>query len=102
VFLGYLVFLRYFVRACASGEDQFGIALARDGARGRQLYNILTSSSRAARDEDAYVREVIDEHQGAIGAHMRLISQFSSRFADERGAPHRHRGDRHLAVGEGS
>jgi len=39
--------------------------------------NILTVKlfARLA-DEDAYVREVIDEHQGAIGAHMRLISQF--------------------------
>ena len=27
-------------------------------------------------DEDAYVREVIDEHQAAVGAHMKLISQF--------------------------
>ena len=39
--------------------------------------NILTVKlfARLA-DEDAYVREVIDEHQAAIGAHMRLISQF--------------------------
>jgi ATP-binding cassette subfamily B multidrug efflux pump len=27
-------------------------------------------------DEDAYVREVIDEHQEAVAAHMRLISHF--------------------------
>ena len=39
--------------------------------------NILTVKlfARLA-DEDAYVREVIDEHQDAMGAHMRLISQF--------------------------
>ena len=39
--------------------------------------NILTVKlfARLA-DEDAYVSEVIDEHQAAIGAHMRLISQF--------------------------
>jgi ATP-binding cassette subfamily B multidrug efflux pump len=39
--------------------------------------NILTVKlfSRA-RDEDAYVREVIDEHTGAIAAHMRLITRF--------------------------
>src|SRR3990170_3441181 len=39
--------------------------------------NILTVKlfARLA-DEDAYVREVIDQHQGAIGALMRLISQF--------------------------
>ena len=39
--------------------------------------NILTVKlfARLA-DEDAYVREVIDDHQRAIAAHMRLISQF--------------------------
>jgi len=39
--------------------------------------NILTVKlfARLA-DEDAYVREVIDEHQAAIAAHMRLISKF--------------------------
>jgi ATP-binding cassette subfamily B multidrug efflux pump len=39
--------------------------------------NILTVKlfSRA-RDEDAYVREVIDQHTGAIAAHMRLITRF--------------------------
>ena len=63
--------------------------------------NILTVKlfARLA-DEDAYVREVIDEHQDAIGAHMRLISQLHVRaVGDERRAAHRHRGDRHLAVG---
>ncbi len=29
-----------------------------------------------ARDEDAYVRDAVDEHKGAIAAHMRLISNF--------------------------
>src|SRR5690349_17412156 len=39
--------------------------------------NILTVKLFAKlAGEDAYVREVIDEHQGAIGAHMRLISHF--------------------------
>jgi ATP-binding cassette, subfamily B, multidrug efflux pump len=39
--------------------------------------NILTVKLFArARDEDQYVREVIDEHSGAIAAHMRLITQF--------------------------
>ena len=39
--------------------------------------NILTVKLFArARDEDAYVREVIDEHTGAIAAHMRLITRF--------------------------
>ena len=39
--------------------------------------NILTVKLFAKlADEDAYVREVIDDHQRAIAAHMRLISQF--------------------------
>jgi len=77
-FLGYLVFLRYFVPrmrdlARASSEVRSHVM-----ARVVDSYtNILTVKlfARLA-DEDAYVREVIDEHQGAIAAHMRLISQF--------------------------
>jgi ATP-binding cassette subfamily B multidrug efflux pump len=77
-FLGYLVFLRYFVPrmrdlARASSEMRSHVM-----ARVVDSYtNILTVKlfARLA-DEDAYVREVIDEHQNAIGAHMRLISQF--------------------------
>src|SRR5947208_11481 len=39
--------------------------------------NILTVKLFArARDEDAFVREVVDEHTGAIAAHMRLITRF--------------------------
>jgi ATP-binding cassette subfamily B multidrug efflux pump len=39
--------------------------------------NILTVKlfARLA-DEDAYVREAVDEHQGAMGAHMKLITNF--------------------------
>jgi ATP-binding cassette, subfamily B, multidrug efflux pump len=77
-FAGYLVFLRYFVPrmrdlARASSEVRSQVM-----ARVVDSYtNILTVKlfARLA-DEDAYVREAIDEHQGAIGAHMRLISQF--------------------------
>jgi len=77
-FLGYLVFLCYFVPrmrdlARASSEMRSHVM-----ARVVDSYtNILTVKLFARlSDEDAYVREVIDEHQGAIGAHMRLISQF--------------------------
>ena len=77
-FLGYLVFLRYFVPrmrdlAKASSEVR-SLVMARIVD---SYTNILTVKlfARLA-DEDAYVREVIDEHQAAIGAHMRLISQF--------------------------
>ena len=75
---GYLLCLRYFVPrmrdlARASSEVRSHVM-----ARVVDSYtNILTVKlfARLA-DEDAYVREVIDEHQGAIGAHMRLTSQF--------------------------
>jgi len=77
-FAGYVVFLRYFVPrmrdlARASSEVRSHVM-----ARVVDSYtNILTVKlfARLA-DEDAYVREVIDQHQGAIAAHMRLISQF--------------------------
>jgi ATP-binding cassette subfamily B multidrug efflux pump len=77
-FLGYLVFLRRFVPRMRD--------LARASSEVRSLVmarivdsytNILTVKlfARLA-DEDAYVSEAIDRHQAAIGAHMRLISQF--------------------------
>jgi ATP-binding cassette subfamily B multidrug efflux pump len=44
--------------------------------------NILTVKLFArARDEDAYVRETIDEHTAAIQAHMRLITRFMTTLA---------------------
>jgi ATP-binding cassette subfamily B multidrug efflux pump len=77
-FAGYVVFLRFFVPrmrdlARASSEMRSHVM-----ARVVDSYtNILTVKlfARLA-DEDAYVREVIDEHQGAMAAHMKLISQF--------------------------
>jgi ATP-binding cassette subfamily B multidrug efflux pump len=77
-FAGYLVFLRSFVPrmrdlARASAEVRSHVmARVVDG-----YTNILTVKlfARLA-DEDAHVREVIDEHQDAIAAHMKLISQF--------------------------
>jgi ATP-binding cassette subfamily B multidrug efflux pump len=77
-FAGYMVLLRHFVPrmrdlAKASSEVRSKVmARVVDG-----YTNILTVKlfARLA-DEDAHVREVIDEHQAAIGAHMRLISQF--------------------------
>jgi ATP-binding cassette subfamily B multidrug efflux pump len=77
-FSGYLVFLNYFVPrmrdlARASSEVRSHVM-----ARVVDSYtNILTVKlfARLA-DEDAYVREVIDEHQAAMGRHMKLISQF--------------------------
>jgi ATP-binding cassette, subfamily B, multidrug efflux pump len=77
-FLGYAVFLGYFVPrmrdlARASSEMRSQVM-----ARVVDSYtNILTVKlfARLA-DEDAYVRETVDEHQRAIAAHMRLISKF--------------------------
>ena len=77
-FAAYLLYLRHFVPRMRD--------LARVSSEVRSLVmarvvdsytNILTVKLFARlEDEDAYVREVIDEHQAAIGAHMRLISQF--------------------------
>ncbi len=77
-FLGYLVFLRYFVPRMRDLARVSSEVRSHVMARVVDSYtNILTVKlfARLA-DEDQYVREVIDEHQGAIGAHMRLISQF--------------------------
>jgi ATP-binding cassette subfamily B multidrug efflux pump len=77
-FAGYVVFLRHFVpkmRDLAKNSSEL-----RSLVMGRVVdsyTNILTVKLFArARDEDAYVREVIDEHTGAIAAHMRLITKF--------------------------
>ena len=82
-FCGYIVFLRHFVPRMRD--------LSKASSEGRSLVmarivdsysNILTVKlfARLA-DEDAHVREAIDEHQAAIGAHMRLISQFMTWLA---------------------
>ena len=77
-FGSYVFFLRRFVpqmrdRAKASSE-------LRSMVMGRVVdsyTNILTVKLFArARDEDAHVREVIDEHTLAIAAHMRLTTRF--------------------------
>jgi ATP-binding cassette, subfamily B, multidrug efflux pump len=77
-FAGYVVFLVHFVpkmRDLAKTSSEL-----RSQVMGRVVdsyTNILTVKLFArARDEDAYVREVIDEHSGAIAAHMRLITTF--------------------------
>ena len=77
-FSGYAFFLRYFVprmRDLAKASSE-----VRSMVMGRVVdsyTNILTVKLFArARDEDAYVREAIDEHAAAIAAHMRLITRF--------------------------
>jgi len=75
---GYVLFLWYFVPrmrdlARASSEVR-SIVMARIVD---SYTNVLTVKlfARLA-DEDAYVRESVDEHQQAMGRHMRLITQF--------------------------
>ncbi len=77
-FLAYGFFLRHFVpqmRDLAKTSSEL-----RSKVMGRVVdsyTNILTVKLFArARDEDAYVREVIEDHRGAIAAHMRLITRF--------------------------
>ena len=77
-FAGYVVFLRHFVprmRDLAKASSEL-----RSQVMGRVVdsyTNILTVKLFArSRDEDAYVREVVDEHTLAIAAHMRLITTF--------------------------
>jgi ATP-binding cassette subfamily B multidrug efflux pump len=77
-FVGYLLFLWYFVpkmRDLAKASSEVRSLVM---ARVVDSYtNILTVKlfARLA-DEDAYVRESVDEHQQAMGRHMRLITQF--------------------------
>ena len=77
-FVGYVLFLRRFVprmRELAKSSSEL-----RSMVMGRVVdsyTNILTVKLFArARDEDAYVREVIDEHTVAIAAHMRMTTKF--------------------------
>jgi ATP-binding cassette subfamily B multidrug efflux pump len=77
-FAAYVVFLWYFVprmRDLAKVSSE-----ARSLVLGRVVdsYSNIHTVKLFARlaDEDAYVREVIDDHQNAMAAHMRLISQF--------------------------
>ncbi len=77
-FAGYVFFLRHFVprmRDLAKASSEL-----RSLVMGRVVdsyTNILTVKLFArSKDEDNYVREVIEEHTGAIQAHMRLITTF--------------------------
>ncbi len=77
-FVAYILFLRHFVprmRDLARAASEL-----RSGVMGRVVdsyTNILTVKlfSRA-RDEDAYVRDIVDEHNAALAAHMRLTTKF--------------------------
>jgi len=77
-FAAYVVFLAYFVPRMRDLARTSSEARSQVMARVVDSYtNILTVKlfARLA-DEDAYVREVVDEHQDAMAAHMGLISRF--------------------------
>ena len=74
----YAVFLRFFVPRLRELAKQSSDMRSLVMARVVDSYtNILTVKlfSRLA-DEDAYVRQVVDEHQDAISKHMRMTSRF--------------------------
>lgn len=76
--MAYAVFLRYFVPRLRELAKQSSDVRSMVMARVVDSYtNILTVKlfSRMA-DEDAYVREVLDEHQEAMSQHMRMTSRF--------------------------
>ncbi|MGC2458969.1 MAG: ABC transporter ATP-binding protein [Gallionellaceae bacterium] len=76
--LAYAIFLRFFVPRLRDLSKQSSDVRSMVMARVVDSYtNILTVKlfSRLA-DEDAYVREVLDEHQEAISRHMRMTSRF--------------------------
>ncbi len=74
----YAIFLRFFVPRLRELAKQSSDMRSLVMARVVDSYtNILTVKlfSRIA-DEDAYVREVVDEHQDAVARHMRMTSRF--------------------------
>ncbi|MDH5246377.1 MAG: ABC transporter ATP-binding protein/permease, partial [Betaproteobacteria bacterium] len=77
-FAGYVLFLRHYVprmRDLAKASSELRSLLM--GRVVDSYTNILTVKLFArARDEDAYVREAVDDHTGALAAHMRLITRF--------------------------
>jgi ATP-binding cassette, subfamily B, multidrug efflux pump len=77
-FAGYVFFLRHFVPKVRDLSRSSSELRSKVMGRVVDSYtNILTVKLFArARDEDAYVRDVIDEHTGAIAAHMRMITRF--------------------------
>jgi ATP-binding cassette subfamily B multidrug efflux pump len=77
-FTGYVFFLRHFVPQVRDLSKISSEVRSKVMGRVVDSYtNILTVKLFArAQDEDAYVREVIDEHTDAIAAHMKLITRF--------------------------
>lgn len=82
-FVSYILFLHYFVPRMRDlsrhSSERSSILMGRVVD---SYTNILTVKlfSRAS-DEDAYVREAVEDHTGAIAAHMRLITKFTTVLA---------------------
>ncbi len=76
--VGYVFFLRHYVpRLRSVGKASAEAHSALMGRVVDSYTNILTVKLFArARDEDAYVRDAIEEHRGAMSEHMRLITHF--------------------------
>ena len=77
-FTGYVFFLRHYVPRLREFGKLSAEAHSQLVGRVVDSYtNILTVKLFArADDEDAYVRDAIDDHRGAMAAHMRLITHF--------------------------
>ena len=93
-FAGYAGMLRYFVPRLR--ERSRAVSEMRSKLTGRVVdsyTNILTVKLFArARDEDAFVREAVDDHTGAFRDQTRMITGYiMTAGADERAADRRHR-----------
>jgi ATP-binding cassette subfamily B multidrug efflux pump len=77
-FLGYVLFLRHFVRHMRNRAKVSEETRSHVTARVVGSYANTLSVKLFARlaDEDAYAMEVIDERQGKNAVHIRLISKF--------------------------
>jgi len=76
--LAYVVFLRFFVprlrQLSRQSSDMRSMVMARVVDSYTNILTVKLFSKMA--DEDAYVREVVDEHQQAMSKHMRMTSLF--------------------------
>jgi ATP-binding cassette subfamily B multidrug efflux pump len=74
----YAIFLRFFVprlrELARQSSDVRSLVMARVVDSYTNILTVKLFSKMA--DEDAYVREVLDEHQGAMSRHMRMTSRF--------------------------
>ena len=104
-FVGYLVLLRLFVPRMRDRSKEMSESRSLLTGRIVDSYtNILTVKLFArAREEDAYVREALEQHTGRFHRSLRLNTLFSLQPHDaERRSRHRHRRHRDPAVDAGA